>query len=420
MPSLDMLTEFLPFVLLAAVVVSSYYVVRGLLLPPLRRFAERSSISWDDKLFRHQAVERAVHLVPAVFFAFGLPLVMDRGSQLFLLLQRITNVYFIVVGFWVFVALLNVAADHYQSHPKRQHMPIGGLVQAIKLVAFLFCFILTLSQLAGRSPVYFLSGLGAITAILLLIFKDSILGLVAGVQITTMDLVRKGDWIEMPKHNADGDVIDVSLTTVRVQNWDMTISTIPAYELVSSSFKNWRGMSESGGRRIKRAIPIDVNTIRFIDPALLARLKEIRLLRPYLEDKVREVEEHNRTQISPEELKVLANGRRLSNLGTFRAYCVAYLRNHPAIHQEMTFLVRQLAPTTEGLPLEIYVFSKDTRWSFYEAIQADIFDHLFAVLPEFELRAFQVPSGLDLRRIGSAGNNASAAAAQQKDTPAAQ
>jgi len=223
---------------------------------------------------------------------------------------------------------------------------------------------------------------------------------VAGVQITTMDLVRKGDWIEMPKHGADGDIVDVSLTTVRVQNWDKTISTIPAYELVSSSFKNWRGMSESGGRRIKRAIAVDINSIRFIDPPLLARLQEIRLLRPYLEEKLREVEAHNDAHLPPADLKVLANGRRLTNIGTFRAYCVAYLRSHPAIRQDMTFLVRQLTPTAEGLPLEIYVFCGDTRWAAYEGIQSDIFDHLFAVLPEFGLRAFQTPAGFDLRQIG--------------------
>jgi len=304
-----------------------------------------------------------------------------------------------LVGFWAFDALLNAGMAIYQHSPGREHIPIRGIVQAVKLVALLFCLILTLSQLANRSPLFFISGLGALTAILLLIFKDSILGLVAGVQITTMDLVRRGDWIEMPKHGADGDVIDVSLTTVRVQNWDKTITTIPAYELVASSFRNWRGMSESGGRRICRAIPIDLNSIRFVDEELLRHLYGIRLLRPYLEQKVREIEEHNRQHISSEEIKVLANGRRLTNIGTFRAYCIAYLRNHPAIHQDMTFLVRQMEPTAEGLPLQIYVFVKDTRWAVYEAIQADIFDHLLAVLPEFDLHSFQLPAGRDLRGL---------------------
>lgn len=392
--------HILPIILLIGGAIGSYLVARSIVVPLLKKAAERSPMQWDDLLFKHRVIEGAAHLIPAVAFAFGLPLTFEDEGELFALLTRLNNIYFIFIGFRVFVALLNTGADLYQSHPKRQHVPIGGFVQAIKLVVFLLCVVLTLSQLADRSPLYFLSGLGALTAILLLIFKDSILGLVAGVQITTMDLVRKGDWIEMPKHGADGDVVDVSLTTVRVQNWDKTISTIPAYELVSSSFKNWRGMSESGGRRIKRALAIDINTIGFVDADLLAQLKEIRLLRPYLEEKLREVEAHNGTHIAPTELRRLANGRRLTNIGTFRAYCVAYLRNHPAIRQDMTFLVRQLAPTAEGLPLEIYVFSGDTRWDAYEGIQADIFDHLFAVLPEFGLRAFQVPTGRDMQEFG--------------------
>ncbi|MBE0596786.1 MAG: mechanosensitive ion channel [Desulfuromonadales bacterium] len=396
----EMFTHVLPLSILIGVAISSYLVARSIVVPLLRKGAERSPIQWDNLLFKHRVIERAAHLIPAVAFAFGLPLVFEARGELFTLLIRLNNIYFILIGFRVFVSLLNAGADLYQSHPKREHVPIGGFVQAIKLVGFLLCMVLILSQLADRSPLYLLSGLGALTAILILIFKDSLLGLVAGVQITTMDLVRKGDWIEMPKHGADGDVIDVSLTTVRVQNWDKTISTIPAYELVSSSFKNWRGMSESGGRRIKRALAIDVNTIRFVDPELLAQLKEIRLLRPYLEEKLREVEAHNGAHIAPTELRRLANGRRLTNIGTFRAYCVAYLRNHPAIRQDMTFLVRQLAPTAEGLPLEIYVFSGDTRWDTYEGIQADIFDHLFAVLPEFGLRAFQVPTGRDMQQFG--------------------
>ncbi len=397
--TLENLMQILPPTLLIVTVLGSYFAAQRILIPLLRKATAGRAV-WEDLLFRHQVLDRAAHLVPAVVFAFGLPLVLEPG-ELFLLLKRFNNVYFILAGFLVFTSLLNAGADRYQSHPKHQHLPIGGFIQAIKLIGFLICFVLILSQLADRSPFYFLSGLGALTAILLLIFKDSILGLVAGVQITTMDLVRKGDWIEMPKHGADGDVVDVSLTTVRVRNWDKTISTIPAYELVSSSFKNWRGMSESGGRRIKRAIAMDINTIGFVDSDLLAQMKEIRLLRPYLEEKLCEVEAHNLAHIPPTELRRLANGRRLTNIGTFRAYCVAYLRNHPAIRQDMTFLVRQLAPTAEGLPLEIYVFSGDTRWDFFEGIQADIFDHLFAVLPEFGLRAFQTPTGLDMRQIGS-------------------
>lgn len=395
----DAFSQMLPFGILLAVALISYYAARVIVLPLINKMVRKSLVQWDDQLIDHKVLDRATHLLPAVIFAFGLPLAMTADQQLFGLLTRLNNVYFILAGFLVFDALLNAGMDIYRADPARQQLPIRGLVQAVKLIIFLLCSILILAQLANRSPLFFISGLGAVTAILLLIFKDSILGLVAGVQITTMDLVRQGDWIEMPKHGADGDVIDVSLTTVRVQNWDKTISTIPAYELVSSSFRNWRGMSESGGRRIMRAIPIDINTIRFIDEALFEQLKSIRLLRPYLEEKVREIEEHNHQHISADELKVLANGRRLTNIGTFRAYCIAYLRQHPGIHQEMTFLIRQLAPTAEGLPLQIYVFTNDTAWGAYESIQADIFDHLFAVLPEFGLRPFQAPAGRDLQGL---------------------
>jgi miniconductance mechanosensitive channel len=395
----DTFPQMLPFGILLAVALISYYAARVIVLPLINKMVRKSLVQWDDQLIAHKVLDRATHLLPAVIFAFGLPLVLAADHELFGLLTRLNNIYFILAGFLVFDALLNAGMDIYRASPARQQLPIRGLVQAVKLIVFLLCFILILAQLANRSPLFFISGLGAVTAILLLIFKDSILGLVAGVQITTMDLVRQGDWIEMPKHGADGDVIDVSLTTVRVQNWDKTISTIPAYELVSSSFRNWRGMSESGGRRIMRAIPIDINTIRFIDEALLEQLKSIRLLRPYLEEKVREIEDHNRQHISADELKVLANGRRLTNIGTFRAYCIAYLRQHPGIHQELTFLIRQLAPTAEGLPLQIYVFTNDTAWGAYESIQADIFDHLLAVLPEFGLRPFQAPAGRDLQGL---------------------
>jgi miniconductance mechanosensitive channel len=401
MPISETFSQILPFVFLLTAACVSYFVARVVVVPLVKKAAERSPVEWDNVIIEHRVVDRASHLLPAVAFAFGLPLVLEPGSELFGLLWRLNNIYFILAGFLVFDALLNAGTQIYRASPTRQHIPIRGFVQAVKLIAFLLSVILVLSQLADRSPLFFISGLGALTAILLLIFKDSILGLVAGVQITTMDLVRQGDWIEMPKHGADGDVIDVSLTTVRVQNWDRTIATIPAYELVSSSFRNWRGMSESGGRRIKRAIPIDVNTIGFVDHELFEHLMGIRLLRPYLEQKVREIEDHNREHVSSTELKILANGRRLTNIGTFRAYCAAYLRTHSGIRQDMTFLVRQLAPTAEGLPLEIYVFTNDTRWAAYEGIQSDIFDHLFAVLPEFGLRAFQSPAGRDLQGLSA-------------------
>jgi miniconductance mechanosensitive channel len=229
------------------------------------------------------------------------------------------------------------------------------------------------------------------------VFKDSILGLVASVQLSSNDMVRIGDWIEMPKYGADGDVIDVTLHTVKVRNWDKTITTIPSYALISDSFKNWRGMSESGGRRIKRAINLDMTTVKFVDSELLDRLNKIQLLKPYILARIKEIDEYNRT--NDVDQSVLVNGRNMTNVGTFRAYIAAYLRNHPKINQDLTFLIRQLPPNEHGLPMEVYVFSADQVWANYESIQADIFDHILAVLPYFDLRAFQSPSGYDMRSL---------------------
>jgi len=252
--------------------------------------------------------------------------------------------------------------------------------------------------LLNRSPTFFLSGLGALTAVLMLIFKDSILGLVAGIQIAANRMLNIGDWLEMPKYGADGDVIDISLTTVKVRNWDKTITTVPTYALISDSFKNWRGMSESGGRRIKRAVNIDMTSIEFLGEEALGRLRRIELLKPYIEQKLADVESHNK-ELGVDETSPI-NGRRLTNVGCFRAYLVAYLKHNPMINKEMTFLIRQLAPTELGLPMEIYVFSSDKVWANYEAIQSDIFDHVLAAMPEFGLRVFQNPTGADFSKLG--------------------
>jgi miniconductance mechanosensitive channel len=249
----------------------------------------------------------------------------------------------------------------------------------------------------GKSPAMLLSGLGALSAVMMLIFRDALTGLVAGIQLSANNMLLEGDWLEMPAFGADGDVIEISLTTVKVQNWDKTISTIPTYALITNSFKNWRGMSESGGRRIKRAIHIDMTSVRFSSPEMIEKYRRMQLLRPYIEKKLQEIKAYNAEHQIDESESV--NGRRITNLGTFRAYLVAYLRNHPMINQEMTFLVRHLAPTDHGIPIEVYVFSSDKVWANYEAIQADIFDHILAIIPEFGLRVFQQPTGADLQQL---------------------
>ena len=374
--------------------VAANWVAKRIILQGLRAITQRTRITWDDILVDTGVFTRLSHLAPAlVIDALG-PVALGDSPAAILILENATTLYLIFISLLVLSALLTAVQRIVGRTPHGARIPIKGFTQAIMLIATLVAGIFTLSTLMGKSPVYFFSGLGALTAVLLLVFKDALLGFVAGIQISVNQMVRVGDWIEMPKAGADGDVIDVSLTTVKVRNWDKTITTIPTYSLISDSFKNWRGMFESGGRRIKRSLFIDMQTVAFATEDQLAAWQKIRLLRPYLAEKLAEIAEENTRR--GEDLGVLGNGRRLTNLGTFRAYCVAYLKANPRIHQDMTFLVRQLQPTGQGVPLEIYVFTNDTRWAIYEGIQADIFDHLLAIVGQFGLRVFQTPSGYDV------------------------
>jgi miniconductance mechanosensitive channel len=377
----------LAVLLLAAFVV--HEVVVRIFLPILQAFSRRTAMRLDDIIFDRHLVHRAAHLIPALIIYTYLPRVLAAESELYLLLHKVVDLYFVLVGLAVFDALLSSVRDLYDIHNKSGKVSINGVIQALKVLGTFVAVIFAISLLAGKSPLYFVSGLGAFTAVLMLIFKDPLLGLVAGVQLSTMDLVRKGDWIEIPKHGADGEVIDISLTTIRVQNWDKTIVSVPAYDFVSSSFKNWRGMSESGGRRIKRSIRFRVSSVRFLGDEDIERLRKIKLLAPYIEEKLAELARYNSEEFSGSDMSVMANGRRLTNIGTFRAYCEAYLRRHPGINHGMTIIVRHLEPTELGLPLELYVFTSDTRWEEYENVQADIFDHLLSLVPEFGLEIYQ-------------------------------
>lgn len=361
---------------------------------------QKSGAKWDDKLAEHRVLIRCSHIVPAAIIHFFAPTLFETHPQLIAFCHVVVNTYLIVIALFIIDGVLNFCRAIWDQLPVGKRFPAKSFIQAAKLVINLVGCIFILSALLGKSPLVLFSGLGAVTAILLLIFKDAILGLVAGFQLSVNNMVMVGDWIEMPGRGADGDVIDVSLTTVKVQNWDKTITTIPTYALISDSFKNWRGMSESGGRRIKRSLQIDMRTIQFADETLLERFKRINILRPYLESKLDDIQHYNANVAN--DFSELINGRRLTNVGTFRAYCVAYLRNHPKIHQSgMTLLVRQLPPTQTGLPIELYAFANDTAWANYEDIQGDIFDHLLSILPEFELSAFQAPSGADLEKAGA-------------------
>lgn len=320
---------------------------------------------------------------------------LEAGSDTLHLLNLLTQLWVLCFGTASFFALLNTLEAVLQHKGVSKQAPIRGLFQSIKLLSSVLVLILALSLLLGKSPLLLLSGLGAMTAILLLVFKDPILGFVAGIQLSANRMLRLGDWLEMPKYGADGEVIEMSLTTVKVRNWDNTITSIPAYALISDSFKNWRGMSESGGRRIKRSVFIEASSVRFLTEDDINRLQRSSLLQPYLQQKLAEITAYN---VNCDMSSVL-NGRRLTNLGTLRAYLTEYLQQHPDIHPQMTRMVRQLPSGPTGIPLEIYAFCSNTGWSYYEAVQGDIFDHIFAVISEFDLRLYQQPSGYDLRQL---------------------
>ena len=382
-------------IVLLSVVVN--LVAKRVLLGWIKTLIAKTATRWDDVFMQRNVFDRLSHLAPALVFYAGAPIAFPDLVDLQQGIRRVVVAYMVVIVAVMVDGVLNAIVDIYTTFEVSRTRPIKSYVQVGKIFVYLVTAILVLATLLNRSPWGFLSGLGALTAIILLVFKDTILGFVASIQLASHDMVRPGDWIEMPKFGADGDVIDISLTTVKVQNWDKTVSTIPTYSLVSETFKNWRGMSESGGRRIKRALHIDMNTIRFCDEQMLERYGRVRLLRDYISQKRKELAEHNQ-KVGAEDDEVI-NVRRLTNVGTFRAYIVFYLKAHYKIHQNMTFLVRHLAPTANGLPIEIYVFSNDQAWANYEAIQADIFDHILAVVPEFGLRVFQNPTGADFQQL---------------------
>ena len=375
-------------------------IFKGFVLSLVRSIAKRSQTRIGEHFLKEKFFHRLSHLAPAFIISALSPILLDPFPVLLGIIEVSVNLYLVVIALWSIDALINALHDSYEESSLSAKLPLKGICQAIKLVVNAAGVIFILSILLDKSPVYFFSGLGALTAVLLLVFKDVILGLVAGIQLTSNNMVRKGDWVEMPKYGADGDVIDVSLTTVKVQNWDKTITTIPAYAMVSDAFKNWRGMSESGGRRIKRSITLDISSVRFLKRSEVEDLERIECLQAYLNSKKSEIGTKGMNLDELGEVSPLLNGRNLTNIGTFRAYCKEYLGAHPKIHHEgMTFLVRQLPSNEKGVPIEIYVFVNDTRWVEYEGIQSDIFDHLLASLPIFGLRAFQLPSDSSLSRL---------------------
>lgn len=371
----------------------AFYVTKRVIIHYIYKFVKTSSITWDDALADQKVFNNVAHIIPAILVRIMAPVIFADFEQALPLVIKITDSYLLIVGVTIIFAFLRVAQFSLASHPVFKDKPLASYFQLARIILYIITGILVFSVLLERSPIYFLSAFGAMTAILLLVFKDTILGLVASVQMSSNDMVRVGDWVEMPKFNADGDVIEINLNTVKVQNWDRTITTIPTYYFITDSFKNWRGMQQSGGRRIKRAIYIDTHTVKFVDPEMREELKKYHLINDYLESRQKEIEQYNAKHHF--DTSVLINGRRMTNLGVFRKYVESYLKNHPLIRQDMTVMVRQLATESRGIPIEIYCFTNTTAWLEYETIQSDIFDHLYATTQFFELDIFQEPSGRD-------------------------
>jgi miniconductance mechanosensitive channel len=381
--------------LVGAVVIN--LIAKRVLVGTVRAFAKRSSFKWDDALVTHNVFGHLVQVVPALIVFVGVPFVPGLPEGLVQLMRNVAMGYMVLMLTLALTAMLSAANTIYSASPVAKDRPLKGFVQLVQIVVWIFGGVMIIAAVLDRSPLLLLSGFGAMTAILLLVFKDTILSLVASVQLTAQDMVRVGDWIEMPQFGADGDVVDVQLHTVKVQNWDKTITTIPTHRLITDSFKNWRGMSQAGARRIKRAIFLDVSSIRFQTQDEVDHFTRFALLKDYIENKEQELADYNEELATEVDAEV--NRRRLTNAGTFRAYAYNYLKNHPKIHEGMTLIVRQLGPGPEGLPLEIYCFTNTTEWAVYEDIQSDIFDHLLAIVPEFGLRLFQKPAGSDLANL---------------------
>jgi miniconductance mechanosensitive channel len=381
--------------ILAACFIANW-ITKKIVLKLITLFITKNRIEWDDKLVERKVFHRLSHIVPALILYYA-AYVYEEFPAVVTLLEKTAVIYILLVVLAAANAFLNALNDIYSTTEISKTRPIKGFLQVVKIVLFFIGVIVIIATLIDRNPLILLGGLGALSAVLLLVFQNAILGFVAGIQLTANDMVRVGDWIEMPKHNADGDVVEITLTTVKVQNWDKTLTMIPAAAFINESFKNWRGMQESGGRRIKRSVYIDVTSIRFCTDEMIEKFRKIHHLKDYIEQKENEIEAYNREHDI--DSSVVVNGRRMTNIGTYRMYIQNYLQNHPHIHKGMTVMVRQLAPGEFGLPLEIYAFTNDVRWLNYEAIQSDIFDHILAVAPEFGLRVFQNPSGHDMRML---------------------
>ena len=382
----------LGFIVLTAMVL--HLVLHRILLVRLVGLLGKTKQMWLPPQLQQRLFYRLAFVFQGAVLLGQAEIWLPKASESLALIELLAQLWILLFLLLALFALLDCLLSLSRHTRLGRDLPLRGIFQGVKLVASILVGILMIALLLGKSPLFLFSGLGAMTAVLMLVFKDPILGLVAGIQLSANRMLSVGDWLQMDKYGADGEVTDIGLTTVKVSNWDKTITTIPTYALISDSYKNWQGMTESGGRRIKRSVNIDMTSVRFLTSQEQLQLKQARLLAPYLSRKEQELSSYNQ-QLS-DAISCPINGRHLTNLGTLRAYLDAYLRAHAGIRKDMTLMVRQLAPTTDGLPLEIYCFTATTAWAEYEGIQADIFDHIFAIIEQFHLRLHQSPTGYDM------------------------
>jgi len=388
------------FALLFALIILVYltqHVVRRMLRILLIRISKRTDIKFFHHLLNNRLPHYLALIATLVLINAAIPVIFIDFPDLIKPMNVIADVYLVLIIIWMIMAIIRAGGDDLRTKPAFREKPIDSYMQVIRMILFLIGAVVIFSNLTGKSPLAFFTAMGAISAVLLLMFKDTIMGFVASIQVTANDTVRIGDWITMPKYGADGDVIEINLTTVKVQNFDKTITTIPTYSLISDSFQNWRGMSQAGGRRIKRAIFIKQSTIRFITPAELEKFKKIQSLTSYIEHRQKDIDKNNERLGIDKSL--LLNGRNLTNAGLYRKYIDNYIANHSGTHKKMTMMVRHLAPTANGLPLELYVFTSTTKWADYEHIMADIFDHLIAAAPFFDLQIYESEASGDMTSL---------------------
>lgn len=401
-PSLaDTLDQFVAFAVVLIIAFMADALCRGILLRIVPRLVKRTKASWDDIVFDRKVMVHLSRMAAPVIIFYFVPVAFAETNSFTLdLILRFCRIYIIISLLSFINSLLKAVYNVYSEREQFRDRPLKGMLQTMQVILWFVGIIIVVSILIGKSPLSLLAGLGASAAILMLVFKDSIMGFVSGVQLSANDMLKVGDWIAMPKYGADGTVIEVTLNTVKVRNWDNTITTIPPYLLISDSFQNWRGMRESGGRRVKRSINIDMTSVKFCTPEMLDKYRKIRLLKDYVEQTEQVVKQYNEEHGIDN--SILVNGRRQTNLGVFRAYLTAYLQSLPDINQELTCMVRQLQPTDHGIPMELYFFCALKDWVPYEAVQSDVFDHVLAIIPEFDLQVFQSPSGRDFRQAFSA------------------